>query len=1273
MKNKILFYIIFFFTVILYAQSNEDCWTLINSGIDIYNGQYNNNEFPGYHDPETTDLEEITGGFLTTGQYNKQTFDSNDNNIYTNLENKDGSYLTKHDYNGNLQWIVYTEKNINSYRDVMFGSVEDSVGNIYVIGHSINGTFFDSEGTEIIFNNSNDSLFGGFIVKLDEDGKILWHIIINNVYSKKINIDEEDNILLSGDVNVYNNGTFDFYLNGVITDNLSNFEIMGNNSNYVNRGILKINPEGDLLWYTSIKTSGPNSEFLIDIGSDNNNNIYVTGYCSSNAEIYSAGETDNPDIISWTGNPAKTFLIKFDEQGQFLWKVKSLLDDPEINGVQAWSTFVDEQGNSYITGSNDRWRGNFDQIFENTDGSTTSENVGTFFVAKVNTYGVCEWIKGAAHSYSGTGYKVIKSNDEIIVVGTVRGFNVLSEEVEFLSSDGNNIQASFYPNDYFFAIYDTDGNVNRVVSNGINDQRYFYSDRISGFFKDSNDNYYISRNLGFYTNGPQNYENFGHVINAQSLNGREGTITKFREECGIIIGNIINQNIAPLTLCDNESIGTDSDGLVKIDLTEHEDSFLNSDSITDYQFNYYTDSSYINQIVDPSGYENTNQIETIYIDVIHSSNPSKSGQTSFVIEVFELPTVTPIVELTQCDDNTDGISLFNLEEVIGEITTNAINETITFHETLTDATLGNSPISNTTNYLNATPSTDTVWARIVNGNDCIRTSQVNLIISTTEIPLTFTRDFYECDDDIAGTITDGISSFDFSTVTTEIEALFPVGQQLVITYYRNLADALSEKNSITDITDYRNVGYPNTQNIYIRVDSLLDNDCLGLGAHINLYVEPIPIANPVTIARQCDDDFDGLYPFDTSQIEQTVLNGQTGMIVSYTDELGNPLSSPLPNPFLTASQTISINVTDSNSKDKNGACSAATTLEFIVDKKPIANPVTDFITCDDDLDGVIEFDTSNIEQTLLNGQTGMVVSYVDALGTALSSPLPNPFTSASQTITAKVENVLNGNCFAETPINFIVRPKPQFELDSDGVVCLNLPPVEFSIQNPNEANYTYSWTNEQGQEISNLPTAGINKDGIYTVVATSIYGCTSFPEKINITAYSIASITSEQIEITDDSDNNIIEIFTSNLGIGNYEFAIQKEGESIGFYQDEPIFENIASGIYRVFVNDKNNCGEVNIDVSVIGYPKFFTPNNDGYNDYWNVIGVNEQFYANSLIYIFDRFGKIVAKVDPKTEGWNGFYNGESLPATDYWFSVELNDSLGNTQIRKGHFSLIRR
>ena len=263
-----------------------------------------------------------------------------------------------------------------------------------------------------------------------------------------------------------------------------------------------------------------------------------------------------------------------------------------------------------------------------------------------------------------------------------------------------------------------------------------------------------------------------------------------------------------------------------------------------------------NQIATPSNYQNTNSTETIYVQVVNNNNTNCMAETSFTIEVFELPIVTSIVTLSQCDDDVDGYSAFNLNEAIYEITANAINETISFYESQFDAENTISPITNTTTYINENASTDTVWARVENNNGCYRTTQVNLIVSTTQIPLSFLRDFYACDDTLDGDSTNGISSFNFSSITTEIESLFPVGQQLIISYYGNLSDALAENNPIVDITDYRNIGYPNTQDIFIRVDSNLGNDCLGLGQHITLHVETIPVANPVTNFEECDIDGD---------------------------------------------------------------------------------------------------------------------------------------------------------------------------------------------------------------------------------------------------------------------------------------------------------------------------------------------------------------------------------------------------------------------------------
>ena len=496
-----------------------------------------------------------------------------------------------------------------------------------------------------------------------------------------------------------------------------------------------------------------------------------------------------------------------------------------------------------------------------------------------------------------------------------------------------------------------------------------------------------------------------------------------------------SSNIPSLSFCDNSSVGTDTDGIILFDLTQNQSAILNGQLPSNFSVNYYTDAGFTNLIPAPAAYQNTNATETIYVEVVNTANSNCVAQSSFSIAVFELPTVTPLVELKQCDDNLDGFSVFNLSEVNAKLSANYLNETIHFYETETAAESGGATdlISNETAYTNQLVSTDTVWARIENAKGCHRTSEVHLIISTTQIPASFIKEFYQCDD---GTNTnDGIATFDLSPVNTEIQALFPVGQQLLIKYYRNQAEALSELNPIADIVQYQNVGYPQTQTVFVRVDSALDNACLGLGHHITLYVETVPVANSISIAEQCDADGDGRFAFDTSNIETTLLNGQTNVNVSYFDVAGLPFPSPLPNPFLTASQTVTARVTNSSSQDADGACFDETPLVFTVDAAAVAHPLPDFIACDDDTDGLFSFDTSTIEAAVLNGQTGMNVTYSDSNGNALSTPLPNPFVSTTQTLTVRVENQLSASCYDSTTLNFVVSAQPTAHPIANHFVC----------------------------------------------------------------------------------------------------------------------------------------------------------------------------------------------------------------------------------------------
>ena len=111
------------------------------------------------------------------------------------------------------------------------------------------------------------------------------------------------------------------------------------------------------------------------------------------------------------------------------------------------------------------------------------------------------------------------------------------------------------------------------------------------------------------------------------------------------------------------------------------------------------------------------------------------------------------------------------------------------------------------------------------------------------------------------------------------------------------------------------------------------------------------------------------------------------------------------------------------------------------------------------------------------------------------------------------------------------------------------------------------------------------------------------------------------------------------------------------------------TGIHTVYVKDiKNNCGIVNTMVSVIGFPKFFTPNDDSYNDLWQIRGISEQFQPNSKIKIFNRFGKLLSEFSPSDPGWDGTYNGTKIATGDYWFFITLQDG----RVYKNHFTLKR-
>ena len=151
------------------------------------------------------------------------------------------------------------------------------------------------------------------------------------------------------------------------------------------------------------------------------------------------------------------------------------------------------------------------------------------------------------------------------------------------------------------------------------------------------------------------------------------------------------------------------------------------------------------------------------------------------------------------------------------------------------------------------------------------------------------------------------------------------------------------------------------------------------------------------------------------------------------------------------------------------------------------------------------------------------------------------------------------------------------------------------------------------------------------------------------------------------SESLAVELIATG-GNGNYEYKI--DGSQ---WQASNLFEGLENKVqYHFSARQINGCSsEGTATATGLSFPTFFTPNQDGFNDVWNIESLEDQ--GNAVIHIFDRYGKLIKEIYPSAIGWDGLYDGKPLPSSDYWFNVRFTDPrTGDTITYKNHFSLKR-
>ncbi len=767
----------------------------------------------------------------------------------------------------------------------------------------------------------------------------------------------------------------------------------------------------------------------------------------------------------------------------------------------------------------------------------------------------------------------------------------------------------------------------------------------------------------------------------------------------------------PMEFCDD-----DGDGFLVFDLTLNSPFVLGVQDPADFlPITYYENESDANAasnaIVSPDAYTNLSSPQTIWVR-LENILTGCFRVTPFEIIVSPLPVIgAGPFEMVLCDDelggssSNDGISTFDLTVNNLDITLGDITLSVFYYETLDDQN-NNIPIVNPTAYQNITNPQD-VFVSVFTMADCEARTNLTLRVLPNPTP-TEPTPLEVCDDIVSR---DGFAEFDLTSKDAEI---IDSESDVSILYYDTLEAARAGVSGTELLSPYTNI-VVNTQTVYARMTRDVppgELPCFAI-VELELIVNPLPDDTAqISDEIACQLPFIGIESIILDDKDPEILNGQDPGIfdVQYYESASDAMAmigaiaSDTPYGYDTNPRTIYVGILNLDTGCYIYYVEGINELSFILVVKEgttATEPALPYTICDNyqENDGIGQFtlrsDPGNptpldsqadaLALEILNGQDPLqfIITFHETFETAEAGidPLPNIYINIinPQLIYGRVTNEIDpadeDSCYAIVEVILEVEILPIVELEEQYRLCVDsngnpIPQEEGEVSPPvidtglDGSRYSFLWSldgvilpNEIGPSITALV------GGLYEVVVTELQTGCQTTAMTTVVVSSAPQIYDAQVVSNAFDTTHTIEASASGQGV--YIFQLDD-----GPFQDNGIFTGVEPGNHIVTIKDANGCGSVTIELGIIDYPRIVTPNHDGFHDTWNIIGI-----ANSdptaKIYIFDKFGKLLKQLSPLGPGWDGTYNGNPLPSSDYWFRVEYKEN-ESTKEFKGHFTLKR-
>ncbi len=768
-------------------------------------------------------------------------------------------------------------------------------------------------------------------------------------------------------------------------------------------------------------------------------------------------------------------------------------------------------------------------------------------------------------------------------------------------------------------------------------------------------------------------------------------------------------DLEDLVQCDDQD-ANGQDGKAYFDLTVQDDDIIaHVGPATPVIIHYFTSEENANEgaprITNPAQYLGTHE-QTIWVR-IELPDTECFTTASFQLELNQPLLLTRPTVLAVCDildsDGNNAMTTFDLtvkdEEILGQF---GIGQGMVVEYFVNDPRLdpAATAIPNPESYVNGPPMVNpqTLYVRVTTPDGCLSYTTLTIKVLPLPVPDENADPLRQCD---VNSSPDGMEIFNLSDAAADIRN---GDATMVLTYYETQEDAENRENEITNYTAYNS----GSRTIWVRAEANTGNSADPVCYRVvsfEIIVDMLPelgaagVIEPYAI---CEQNTDGIATFDFNTHMDEILGAgvnpddYTVRFYSSMANMGNNIAMPYiyTNTSSPNLQTIYVRVMNEETE-----CVTWAPLTLLVEEAAIANPITtEFFECDydGDNDGVFAIDLTVVEPEVLGTQSPATysvtyyTSLVDAEAgdNAIANPTAYEGTPDYQMIWVRVtnESTVSG-CYDITTLELFVERIPEPVLTTDHTtVCIdfitgeNVRPA--IINSGLDATHTFVWYNGNAVIPGETgPTLTVLDPGSYTVVATSATGCVSDPiAPVTIERSGPASpINFGYVVGNPFGENQVITVLVQ--GYGEYEYSLDN-----GPWQNSNVFENVsayppsedANG-HTIRVRDvatADPCDDLELilgleGVEPIDYPNFFTPNGDGYHDYWNIFGLNTEENKDAKIYIFDRYGKLMKQISAEGDGWDGTFNGIPAPATDYWFTVEYTIGGENREF-KAHFSLKR-